>query len=509
MSVRGLVDGAYYFASIEIVNNAGNWAIQTGDPFLVDVRAPYCGKTMDGPAYDRVFLGPSEAKDFTWFGPPGTIGLAYARVSWGSYTDYGIGIAGYAAAFVREDALAAALNETAADMALNTSAFTNVGMDRSASLITILEHNIRYWTVVSTWDGLFNERKCLSDSLLFDGTPPNMSKVNFTNVIAVTRHVQRVRHMVRVNVLGIFDDESGVGQLRTAIGTADSGPESLRIFTSGSESILLTELAMPDGDVIVTVRAVNRAKDYSEVQLVIGVDTTEPTCSEISINGYPMGQKMQYTDDVSTLSASWECADAPPWEEEPMTCRWAVGTYPFGSDAMEWAAAFSTGVHTWVDATLLNGVTYFVTVECTDHVGWQSEMRASGGLMPDLKPPREVYPPLVIHPKTGSVISWVSSAESLSVHSVWLDAESGVAQILAAVTTTQTLSFAELKEVSVTLSSRRTVIGASQLGIQLRHGGTYWLHVCALDRFNHTACTDQPHRFQVHNTHLSHLSGML
>ena len=158
-------------------------------------------------------------------------------------------------------------------------------------------------------------------------------------------------------------------------------------------------------------------------------------------------------------------------------------------------------MHTWANATLLNGVTYFVTVQCTDHVGWQSEMSASGGLMPDLEPPREVYPPLVIHPTTGSALRWISSAESVSVQSVWHDAESGVALILAAVTTTRFLPFAEFQEVSVPLSSRRTVLDVAQLGIQLQHGGAYWLHVCALDRFNRTACTDQPYRFQVHHTH--------
>lgn len=151
MSVRGLVDGAYYFASLEIINNAGNWAIQTSAPFKVDVRAPYCGKTMDGPMYDRVFLGPPEPKGFVWFNPL-VVGAGKVQVSWSNYADYGIGIAGYAAAFVRDDALAKTLNETAAEMASNTSAFTTVGMDRSASLATILEHNTRYWTVVSTWD---------------------------------------------------------------------------------------------------------------------------------------------------------------------------------------------------------------------------------------------------------------------------------------------------------------------------------------------------------------------
>lgn len=495
LSVTGLVDGAYYFATLEIYNNAGNWAFQSSEPFLVDIRAPYCGKTMDGPRYDRVFLGPAIAREFVWI-QLFELGRADVQISWSNYVDYGAGIAGYAAAFVRDDALASALNETAVEMVSNTSAFTAVGMDQSVSLATTLEHNTRYWTVVSTWDTLYNERKCTSDSILFDGTPPNMSKVNVTNIIAITRHVQRVRHMIRVDVLGIFDDESGIGQLMTSVGTADTGLQFLRDFTSGSEAVLLTELSLPEGEIIVTMRAVNRARDHSDAQLAIGVDTTPPVCSEISVNGHPVGQKMHYTDDMTTLFASWDCLDSPPWAAEPMVCRWAVGTYPFGSDAMEWDDAISSGVHTWSSATLLNGVTYFVTVECTDHVGWQSQMIASGGLMPDLLPPKEVYPPLVVDPITGSAIRWASSSESLSVQSVWHDGESGVGQILAAVTTSQ-IPPVDFEEVSFPLSSRRTLLDTAQLGIQLQHTGTYWVHVCASDGFNRTACTEQPYRFQV------------
>ena len=150
--VTGMADGAYYFASLEVYNNAGNWAFKTSNGFFVDLRAPYCGKTMDGPYYDRTYVGPARTPNFFYTSENRLKGYGEALVSWSDYRDYGSGIAGYAVAFVSLEDLTLALNETYAELGGNASAFVEVGLGQIAILPMGLYHNVIYTTVVSTWD---------------------------------------------------------------------------------------------------------------------------------------------------------------------------------------------------------------------------------------------------------------------------------------------------------------------------------------------------------------------
>ena len=165
---------------------------------------------------------------------------------------------------------------------------------------------------------------------------------------------------------------------------------------------------------------------------MIGVDLTPPTCSNISINYKYRGKKLQYTDDVWAMTAEWNCTDSAPWEDAPLKCEWAVGSYPGGDDAKPWEWGNQSGVHTWVNTTMLNGRLYFTTVRCYDQVWWQTE-RKSGGLMPDLVPPFVTYEPLVIFPDTLRATEFWGHAASVTAAWGFDDMESGVKRIGATV----------------------------------------------------------------------------
>ena len=139
---------------------------------------------------------------------------------------------------------------------------------------------------------------------------------------------------------------------------------------------------MADGDVIVTVRAVNNAMEESSVAIQVGVDTQRPVCDPIVIGSHEPGHQMVYTDEVDGLHARWSCIDAAPWSHKPLSCLWAIGSFPGGDDLMEWTAASRNGTHSFAcDACLDNGVLYFVSVRCSDQVGL-STLVTSSGLMP-------------------------------------------------------------------------------------------------------------------------------
>lgn len=157
-------------------------------------------------------------------------------------------------------------------------------------------------------------------------------------------------------------------QYYAAIGWADR-PTALTDFRSVGTShgeILIGGLNLPDTAAIVTVRAVNNANEYADVQLPIGVDTTAPICSPIAINENAPGQLMQYTEEVGRINASWSCHDASPWEHRPITCRWAVGSYSGGDDLMPWCPAEASGEHSFgCDDCLENGFIYYVSLVST------------------------------------------------------------------------------------------------------------------------------------------------
>ena len=64
-SVAGLEDGAIYFSTLTVRNNAGDWQTASSDGFRIDVSPPECGQIYDGPSFDRRFIGPTVAKATT------------------------------------------------------------------------------------------------------------------------------------------------------------------------------------------------------------------------------------------------------------------------------------------------------------------------------------------------------------------------------------------------------------------------------------------------------------
>ena len=101
-SVGGLIDGAIYYSLITATNNAGATASRSTDGFSVDLSPPECGTVMDGPSYDRLWIGPTVAgANLIVDETDGTeIVLGDLAISWIDFSDWNSGIAGYAAAII-------------------------------------------------------------------------------------------------------------------------------------------------------------------------------------------------------------------------------------------------------------------------------------------------------------------------------------------------------------------------------------------------------------------------
>lgn len=153
--VRNLVDGATYFSTLTVLNNAGGWETSSSDGFTIDVSAPICGLIWDGPSFDRTFIGPTVAQARTVVSDDNTtlLNIATMIVSWGGFKDFISGIGGYSVALVPSRRL---------DQVHGPDLeFVPVGLASSTVFFDALEHNETYYGVVTVWDPLGNERTCV------------------------------------------------------------------------------------------------------------------------------------------------------------------------------------------------------------------------------------------------------------------------------------------------------------------------------------------------------------
>ena len=402
------------------------------------------------------------------------------------------GIGGYAAALVPAHLFGIANSS-------NTH-FVDVGLAGSTLFFKQLEHAETYFGVVSVWDRVGNERKCYSDGVFYDDTPPDTTNATLLSHLALNEYnLQRVAHLVHAEVLGIVDPETGVRQYYAAIGPLETA--TFRSIGTSEGVMLIGALDMADGEQLVTVRAVNNAKESSEVSITIGVDTTPPICQPIAIWHHPPGFGFQYTEETSRLEATFNCTDAPPWEQMPLNCTWAVGTYVNGDDVMAWRYADWPlgGVHVFECAECLqNGFVYFVTLRCVDQVEL-STMVYSGGLMPDLIGPMTVADAVVVSRVTGIATEFWGFANELRLQWGFDDFESGVKSIRCAFLEDETSPVSGLRDVAgyrtmpyvmpVGPDQRDATISLASQGIQLKHNRRYFIHVCAEDHMDHLACS--------------------
>ena len=501
-SVGNLVDGVSYYSLLTVHNNAGGWQSGWSDGFSIDISGPTCGAIQDGPGFDRRFVGPTVlGANFVTGEDDQIVALGAMPVSWDGFSDLYSGIDGYAAAIVPE-----ALHGQAF---ANNSDFVDVGLAGSASFFMILQHTETYYGVVRAWDTLGNDRTCYSNGVFYDETPPIVVNATLTSRLSINEiNVQKYVHTVNADVNGIYDPESGVRQYFAAIGSADD-PTAIAEFRSVGFSlgeILIGGLEMPEGPHLVTVRAVNNAKETSDVGLTIGVDTTRPNCSPIAINDNAPGQLMQYTEETSRLTATWTCLDAPPWEHRPLSCSWAVGSYPGGDDMMAFKEGEANATHLFeCDECLQNGFIYYVSLQCTDQVDL-TRFSVSGGLMPDLTGPQPVVPATVVTRYTGRATVFWGSGTDISIIFGFDDMESGIKYIRASfsdsdaspiTSSSDTAGIAAMPaELPILADQRHAVVGLAQQGLTLRHNTYYYLHVCAEDWMDHVVCS-APYAFLV------------
>ena len=458
-----LLEGFKYYGTLFVTNGAGNIAFRTTDGFMVDASPPICGAVYDGAAYDKQFIGPSVGNE--------------VQVSWHSFSDLASGIAQYAVAVVPV-AIAADKNFS----------MVPVGLASSASIaVAGFAHGLEYVTVVRAVDLMGYEVDCESDGFTADFTPPEYN-TSFP-LASLLASPQLLDHVVQAEWPGFDDPESGIREFFVALGTEDE-PESVQAFRSvGVErSALLSGLELPQGIVLLTVRAVNGAELSTEVSLEIIVDTEPPECEILIQNS----TEPLTAGHLAFLNVSWSCVD--PYPGSVSWTKWAIGSEPGLDDFKEWDDVDAVASYSYADPPFEDGKPYYVSIEAQDAVGFSTDILVAPRILIDLEPPYVASNATVVT-SDGRALRW--STRNTSVHAYWefLDSTSGIASVRWAVTASggSAPAFESMVEADLDIHVRG---GELELPFTLLHDTEYKLHACAADHVGYTVCS-APYEFRV------------
>ena len=144
---------------------------------------------------------------------------------------------------------------------------------------------------------------------------------------------------------------------------------------------LLSGLELPQGIVLLTVRAVNGAELSTEVSLEIIVDTEPPEC-EIFIQN---STEPLTAGHLAFLNVSWSCVD--PYPGSVSWTKWAIGSEPGLDDFKAWDDVDAVASYSYADPPFEDGKPYYVSIEAQDAVGFSTDVLVAPRILIDLEPP--------------------------------------------------------------------------------------------------------------------------
>ncbi|MBU1487141.1 PorV/PorQ family protein [bacterium] len=176
------------------------------------------------------------------------------------------------------------------------------------------------------------------------------------------------------------DQVSGIKDYLYALGTTPKGADALNWRSVDPKTELtLTDLNLKDGQTCyLFVKATDNAGNESEIGSSDGitVDTTAPVLTTITDGG-------EYTTDKTRLSFTFSFEDK---ESEIEEYQYTVGTFPEGVEVITWKSTTETKI-TESDLNLINGQTYYLTVQAKNKAGLWSRPESSDGIMVETTPP--------------------------------------------------------------------------------------------------------------------------
>ena len=510
--------GVRYFSTVFVRNGAGIIIPKTTDGFKLDLEPPVCAFVLDGPGIDYNWVGQTRLKVRRGFGTDSGV----MPISWHVFdTVSGVHVLEMALVATR---VGGGFDDPHTIDPTNVTALVGeVGewkrVDKAATSTSIassiLEHGTFYVAVLRATDRVDRTTICTSSGFGVDFTPPLMGYV-----VSQFGNPQTITHMIWLKVYDLADPESGIYRIFASVGyAADSFPDGVLAgrkdqtaysggevaFLGTSDELVLTGLDLPQGDVVVYVRAVNYAGEVNTTEIPMLIDNIPPECSGVSLWGRPVGEPVfeKYLPDIV---ATWTCNDYNG--SGIMTAEWAVGQEPGSDDALPWMPSDWTVNASYAlpwrfvqtpqevherNHSLLSGVRYFVSVRTVDFAG-NVATQISAPFMLDNTPPFVTSPVILVHnashPRWPNRIARSWPRDDVLIARFKLDdLESGIRAIRIGVAYTYGELLGGWDDPALTVELPPTARTAVMPVPAMADGTIAYMHACAIDHVNLTACS--------------------
>ena len=516
--------GIWYYSTVFVRNGAGTIVPRTADGFKLDLDPPVCAFVLDGPGVDYDWVGRRRLNVKDGF----PLSAGFQSTTWHAF-DTVSGIVSLEVALVptkvghtytnSEPHDIDPTNATALVEAIDASAAGWKKVDSSSSSTGVssnkLDHGTFYVAVVRAIDRVDRVTVCISDGFGADFTPPSAGYA-----ISQLGMPQTVTHLIWLKLFDVGDVESGLYRIFASVGYVDPLTGEVNktkywpevAFLGTSDEIVLTGLDLPQGDQQVFLRVFSNAGESNYTSVPIMVDSIPPVCSGVGLWHLPPGEKFfgRYLPD---LVATWACNDHNG--SGIVSSEWAVGQEPGSDDALPWISeewvtnqtvlpwrfVDSPTTHHERNHSLLSGVRYFISVRTTDAAGNEAT-QVSAPFMLDNTPPFVTSPIILVHnsshPKWPNRLARSWPRDDVLITRFKLDdLESGVRAIRVGLSFTHgALAHGwedPLLTVEVEAAVNRYVL---PMPPNVSDGTVGYLHVCAVDHVNLTACSP-PFEFLV------------
>ena len=296
--------------------------------------------------------------------------------------------------------------------------YTNVGQETTANRQIEFVSGLTYYVAVSALNAAGLTSKACSDGVLYDDSPPVAGNVRDGSEIGKDIDYETKDMTVAANWDAFLDGESGVKRCFVGIGTsrvlADKVP-----FVEVSPNVTQHEFV----DVVLepgkTFYALVNCTNGVGLAILgssngVVVDDTPPVAGTVTT--------IRYQSSSSELQASWRnFNDAESFVD---VCAWAIGTEENPEQVQAFQSVFLNEKAVANGLSLSTGVSYIVTVQCSNGAGL-SASASSDGLIVDAFPPNGGN----VYDSAEGDVDWHDSTIGIDSHwSDFSDPESGIVQ---------------------------------------------------------------------------------
>ncbi len=361
-----LLNGRKYYITVKAVNSAGLFIVATSLPLVFDNEAPLITHVLDG-------WGTQDAQYHSF--------PSIYRMHWRGVMDFS-GIE------ETKGCLSSTQDPNICDIhpllkisnTLTSYSFTNIDLQSGTYCYALLQLKDKAGNLGNYW----------TNGVLVDTSPPTRGRV--TDGQGKRDIVfQRETNILYASWSGFFENETSIHHYELAFGTSPNDSDvqpftDVGLFTSSVSSNLLVSELKNGATYYARVIGFNILGVPSEIATSDGVliDSTPPTFSATVSDGEDVHRDLDYTNHVTSLSASWKCEDT----DSSLTQAFVgFGTQPGIQDVAGYRVVlpYQTS-YTITNVTLSQGFTYFTTVKCINRVGLQNAM-SSDGVTIDTTPP--------------------------------------------------------------------------------------------------------------------------